>query len=253
MTITIEQLKSRFSAIEPDESMYEGISVTEIPLLEQLLDHPEPWMAARAVLCLARIKDREAVSILQRIAGDGRPEVRVAVAVAARILNPSDADVLLPHLLEDTDVGVRKFAIQAVSNESNMDIRGKLQWMAKRDRADFIRGKSRERLLELKPAVFIEFDPTGRDIDSEHVVIRNNDDHEIDLKDWTISDRAGHKMKLSAILLAPGAEVRIWTKSGHNDASNLYWGRKQAVWNNKGDTLHIYDALGKELCGFHYP
>lgn len=253
MTMTIEQLKSRLSAIEPDESMYEGIGGAEIPLLEQLLNHPEPWMAARAVLCLARIKDRQVVSVLQKVAHDGRPEVRVAVALAARILNPGDADALLGHLLEDTDVGVRKFAIQAVSNESNMDIRGKLQWMAKRDRADFIHSKAREKLLELKPAVFIEFDPTGRDIDSEHVVIRNNDDREIDLKDWTISDRAGHKMKLPAILISPGAEVRIWTKSGHNDASNLYWGRKQAVWNNKGDTFHIYDSLGKELCGFRYP
>jgi hypothetical protein len=253
MAMTMERLKSKLSAIEQDESIYEGIGGTEIFLLEDLLNHPEPWMAARAVFSLARIKDERTVSILQKVARDRRPEVRLAVASSAQILPPGVADGLLNQLLDDPDIGVKKFAIRSVSNDSAMDLRGKLVWMAKKDQSGFIRAKARERLLNLDPGVFIEFDPAGRDIDSEYIMFRNNARHDIDIKDWIVSDHAGHKMTLPSLTLSPGAEVKIWTKIGHNDAANIYWGRKQAIWNNSGDTIRLCDAQKKELCGFRYP
>ena len=54
------------------------------------------------------------------------------------------------------------------------------------------------------------------------------------------------------VLVASG-EVRVWVKAGTNDATNLYWGRGSAVWNNTGDTAILRDASGAEIARLSYP
>jgi hypothetical protein len=46
--------------------------------------------------------------------------------------------------------------------------------------------------------------------------------------------------------------VRVWTGRGTNDAENLYWGRRQAVWNNTGDLAILRDVAGAEVSRFAY-
>ncbi len=36
--------------------------------------------------------------------------------------------------------------------------------------------------------------------------------------------------------------MRLRSGAGTDTASDLYWGRGQAVWNNGGDTVYLYDA-----------
>jgi HEAT repeat protein len=92
MPMTLEQISNQLSAIEPDDGIYSGIGSSEIPLLEQLLQDKEAWMASRAVFALSRISDAEAVTILSQAAADPRPEVRVAVAASVSNLKPEDAN-----------------------------------------------------------------------------------------------------------------------------------------------------------------
>ncbi len=40
--------------------------------------------------------------------------------------------------------------------------------------------------------------------------------------------------------LQPGATVTIHTGSGTDTATDLYWGSKRAIWNNKGDVVYLY-------------
>jgi hypothetical protein len=98
------------------------------------------------------------------------------------------------------------------------------------------------------------FDPIGIDIAGEHVVVRNPWDTPINLGGWTFHDAADntHTFIFPDVTLAPGAEIRVWTKPGVNDDANLYWGHERAVWNNLGDTLVLKNTSGKELKRYSY-
>jgi HEAT repeat protein len=148
--MTLEQLRNQLSAIEPDESTFEGIGPSEIPLLEQLLHDEEAWIASRAIFALSRIADNEAVKILSRAVTDPRPEVKVAVAASVGNLKSEDSNDILLKLLNDTNLGVRKFAIQSVSDTHNAVIHTKLRELETRDPAPPIRDIAKSKLQELK-------------------------------------------------------------------------------------------------------
>lgn len=99
----------------------------------------------------------------------------------------------------------------------------------------------------------IEFNPEGSDVAGEYVRIANGGAEPIDLTGWTLRDFASrHTYTFPAFTLAPGAEVQIWTKAGADDAANLYWGQRAAVWNNDGDTAVLTDADGAEVTSYTY-
>lgn len=48
------------------------------------------------------------------------------------------------------------------------------------------------------------------------------------------------------------AGVKVWTGAGANDAENLFWGRRAAVWNNAGDTAVLSDRQGAQVARYAY-
>ena len=149
MPMTLEQLRSQLSAIEPDERMYQGIGPSEIPLLEQLLQDEEPWMASRAVFALSRIPHPEAMRILSQVTADPRPEVRVSLAASARNMPPQAASDILLNLLDDADVGVRKFSVDSIAPVHNKAVHAKLKEIEGQDPSPAIRKMARTRMEEL--------------------------------------------------------------------------------------------------------
>lgn len=155
MPITLDQLRRQLSAIEPNETTYAGLGSPEIPLLQQLLKDPEPWMSARAIFALSRIADDSAVGVIRKAIADPRPEVRVAIAASAVNLAAKDSNIILSELLDDKDVGVRKFAVQAISAENDASIHAKLQIIGAQDPVSLMRDHARlkRRELENKPSI----------------------------------------------------------------------------------------------------
>lgn len=99
----------------------------------------------------------------------------------------------------------------------------------------------------------IEYDPPGRDADGEFVLIVNTSNVPMLLSGWTLSDgHARHVFTFPSFILAPGAEVKVWTRSGANDDTNLYWGNRTAIWNNEGDTGTLTDAAGMTISVYSY-
>lgn len=99
----------------------------------------------------------------------------------------------------------------------------------------------------------IEFDPPGRDLDGEYVLVRNATERAVDLIGWTITDGdVKHTFTFPAFTLAPGAEVKVWSKGGVADGANLYWGNRGAIWNNTGDTGTLTDASGAVVSSYTY-
>jgi large subunit ribosomal protein L20 len=99
----------------------------------------------------------------------------------------------------------------------------------------------------------LEFDPPGKDVDGEYVRISNASGGAIDLSGWTLRDSDDkHSYTFPSFTLAAGAEVQLWTKAGDDDAANLYWGSRSAIWNNTGDTATLSDASDVEVARYSY-
>lgn len=130
MPMSLARVREQLSAIEPADSDYEGIGASEVELLRQLLDDREPWLAARAVHALSRIDSEAAQLALLAATWSPRPEVRVAVAASAGALPPDVSDEVLSRFLNDSDVGVRKFAIRSASERNSDQIRQRIEEIA---------------------------------------------------------------------------------------------------------------------------
>lgn len=131
--MSISELRQQLSAIEPDESTYEGISASEVDPLRELLEEDEAWLAARAAHALSRIDSDNANDALLSATESARPEVRVAVAASAGALPPRVSDEILSRLLGDSEIGVRKFAIRSTSDRNSDAIRRRLGEIARTD------------------------------------------------------------------------------------------------------------------------
>lgn len=100
---------------------------------------------------------------------------------------------------------------------------------------------------------FIEANPEGRDVDGEFVRIANTLDAAVDMSGWMLRDEGSkHLFNFIDFTLAAGAEVQLWTKQGDEDAANLYWGSRSAIWNNAGDTAVLLNADGVEVSRYSF-
>ena len=93
----------------------------------------------------------------------------------------------------------------------------------------------------------------------ERVVLRSDRLKRASLKGWTLRDdklAPGFRpldLRFPDVEFAPGEDLLLWTKAGHADAHNLYWGLNHAVWNNVGgDTAILSDSAGTEISRFSY-
>jgi pimeloyl-ACP methyl ester carboxylesterase len=98
----------------------------------------------------------------------------------------------------------------------------------------------------------IYFNPPGRDIDEEYVEIRNNTADAVGMERWTLRDRKNHVFTFPDFELPAGASAKVWTKAGVDDAENLFWGRRAAVWNNTGDKAVLRDENGVDVARYAY-
>jgi micrococcal nuclease len=105
------------------------------------------------------------------------------------------------------------------------------------------------------PGVYIldiEYNPSNS-ID-EYVAIENNGNNSVDMTDWYIKeDRQGLRYNFpDHFSLGSDKSVKIWTKTGQNTSSNLYWGRTEPAWNNNSDTAYLRDDDGDLVDTYSY-
>ncbi|MGC5050416.1 lamin tail domain-containing protein [Micromonospora sp. DT48] len=89
---------------------------------------------------------------------------------------------------------------------------------------------------------------TNASLNAEYVKLTNRRARTINLKNWTLRDKANHVYKFSGnVKLAKGKSIVIRTGSGKNTASTRYWGSGNYIWNNTGDTAYLRNASGKQI------
>jgi len=98
---------------------------------------------------------------------------------------------------------------------------------------------------------FIHADAEGNDnynLNDEYIRIKNIGSSTIDLTGWSVRDEAGNTYHFpNNYKLPPGSEITLYSGSGVNTNSQLYWGAQHAIWNNAGDTIYIVDSTGKTV------
>jgi len=98
-------------------------------------------------------------------------------------------------------------------------------------------------------------DPPGDDRDflaEEYLCLENGGALGASLAGWRVRDAASNEYTFPALVLASGGRVRLRTGAGADTATDLYWGRGSAVWNNDGDTAYLYDAAGRLMDEWGY-
>jgi hypothetical protein len=86
---------------------------------------------------------------------------------------------------------------------------------------------------------------------AEYVRLTNTTRSTINLKNWTLRDKANHVYKFAAdYKLGAGKRVYIHTGNGTNgkpDAQHRYWNSGNYIWNNTGDTAYVRNTAGKTI------
>jgi hypothetical protein len=76
----------------------------------------------------------------------------------------------------------------------------------------------------------------------EYVEIKNTSNNSVDMDGWWIKVESNKDKKYTFpdFTLGGGKTVKVWTKDGQNDASNLFWDTSD-VWNNNRDCAYLRD------------
>jgi len=93
----------------------------------------------------------------------------------------------------------------------------------------------------------VNYDAPGNDRDNlngEYVVIKNIGEVDVDMTGWILKDEANHQYKFPTFTLKVGSTVTVYTGSGTNTETELYWGSGAPIWNNDGDTAYLYNKNG---------
>ena len=102
----------------------------------------------------------------------------------------------------------------------------------------------------------VQADAPGNDHENpngEYVVLENSAAEAIAIGGWRICDLANHCFQFPAgALVAGGGRVLVHTGTGQPDGERYYMGRRQAIWNNGGDTATLYDSQGATVLAFSY-
>ena len=109
---------------------------------------------------------------------------------------------------------------------------------------------------EARFRLWVHADAPGNDHanpNGEYAVIRNLTPDDRPIGGWSLCDRANHCFRFPAgAVLAAGGQLVVHTGAGRADGTRYYMGRRQAVWNNNGDTATLYDDTGAIVVVFDY-
>ena len=83
-------------------------------------------------------------------------------------------------------------------------------------------------------------------------MIENTGSVAVNMQGWILKDKANHRFEFPYFILNPGKTVTVHTGKGANTATDLYWNRGTAVWNNDHDTAYLYDSSGNLVDSYSY-
>jgi hypothetical protein len=107
-----------------------------------------------------------------------------------------------------------------------------------------------------------QYDSPGKDtrsnasLNAEWVSLINTGSKAVNLKGYTIRDKAGHVYTIRDNVTIAAKGGRFWLKTGKAGATarTRYWGSGNYIWNNDGDTAYLRKPNGTtvDTCSWKY-
>jgi len=92
----------------------------------------------------------------------------------------------------------------------------------------------------------------NQNLNDEYVSFRNKCTRSLDLSDWILKDAAKSMYTFPPIIIKSKSLLTLHTGSGKNNATDLFWGKSRAVWNNNGDSLFLWNSDGAIVLNYTY-
>ena len=147
-----ERILDVLNSGEPDySSISDLLNDKNYPALDEVISNGSANVAAKAIICLGLIGSEKSIKSIAFAAGSDNPVLRMAAAQALSTIKEintnSTAVLALSKLLDDPDIGVRKFALKAVENSQLITLKEKVQRLCSNERNEGLR-KLAENVLE---------------------------------------------------------------------------------------------------------
>ena len=146
MPHTKEELIKLIDLDEPDYTLIiKDLKPDDIPLLIELSGDANLAIATKSVSCLGLMNSDKAVAGIKVAADHANPVMRVAAAHALKhSASLPSAVKLIDHLLDDQDIGVRKFALKTVQHANIISLKAKVQQMNEKENTELMKTLSRD-------------------------------------------------------------------------------------------------------------
>jgi HEAT repeat protein len=132
MKVTMKQVLAALDREEPDYHLATRLGPEALPHLLHLVEEGSPGIASKAIYLAGFINTDQSEAVIEMAAHSPDPALRVAAAGALGSLKKVSSRLII-DLLEDPDVGVRKFALKAIEVHRPTDVRAKVQEIADKD------------------------------------------------------------------------------------------------------------------------
>ncbi len=146
MAHTKDELKKMIDLDEPEYPIIVSkLTADDIPLLIELSREANMAVATKAVSCLGMMNTDKAVDGIKIAAAHNNPVMRVAAAHALKNSSALPSAVkLIDTLLDDQDVGVRKFALKTVDHSNIKSLKAKVKAMGDKETTDLMKVLSKD-------------------------------------------------------------------------------------------------------------
>jgi competence protein ComEC len=95
-------------------------------------------------------------------------------------------------------------------------------------------------------------DGLGAQDPDEYVVIKNTDNHPVNLESWTISDTARHVFLFPRVIIQVNQVCRIYTNQDHPEWCGLSYHSGSAIWNNDHDCATLKNGSAEVVSSYCY-
>jgi hypothetical protein len=87
---------------------------------------------------------------------------------------------------------------------------------------------------------------------NEYVTIKNLTHLSIFMEGWTLRDDSKNIYVFPYYILRSGGSINVWTKSGSDTYTDLYWGSPVPIWNDHGDCAYLRDEQDDKVTQYCY-
>jgi HEAT repeat protein len=146
MPHTKDELIKLINLDEPDyPEIVAKLSKDDIPILTELAQDPNLAIATKAISCLGFMNDDRAFAGVEKAAKSNNPVLRVAATHALRNMTSRPAtEKLLDKLLDDDDIGVKKYALKTVEASKLSNLKEKVKQMHSKETNEHIKNLSKQ-------------------------------------------------------------------------------------------------------------